>query len=63
MAVVGGIPTVLYVLTYSLPDNNMLSLESGWEVESLGHVLALYLSSVSGGLIPFLTRPTAHAPR
>ena len=61
LAVVGGIPTVLYVLTYSLPDNNMLALERGWEVDSLGHVLALYLSSVSGGLIPFLTRPTAHA--
>ncbi len=56
----GGIPTGLYVLTYSLPHNNKLAI-LGHHAHILNHLLAFYLSVVSGRLIPFLTKPTALA--
>ena len=60
LAIVGGAPTFVYVLTYNLPYKNVLELKS-WKVYALEYMLALYLSVVSGLLIPFVTKPTARA--
>ena len=61
LVVVGGAPTLLYVATYSLPAKNTLGLKEGFAVKALGSTLALYLSLVSGVLIPLVTKPTARA--
>ena len=56
----GGSPTVLYVMTYSLPNDNIFDdiLPSSL-VSSLHHFLAFYLSVASSWIIPACTSPTA----
>ena len=53
---IGGVPTVLYVLTYSLPKTDLIP---EWLQAFLGEFLALYLTFVSSFVIPVITRRTA----
>ena len=53
---IGGVPTVLYILTYSLPETDLIP---EWLQAFLGEFLALYLTFVSSFVIPVITRRTA----
>merc|ERR1711965_110335 len=60
LVIFGGAPTMLYVATYSLPNDNRLGL-SGSLINVVSSALALYLSLVSGDFIPLVTKPTVRA--
>ena len=56
LVIIGGAPTVLYVMTYSLPDEHILPQ---WLHTYLSGLLALYLSVVSSFIIPALSQLAA----
>ena len=60
VTLVGGIPTLLYVFTYSMPADNSLHVND-LAKEFMRGGLALFLAFFSAELIPLITKPAAFA--